>query len=113
VRAGARAVSVDATRITRARYDDYAALLDRGVGLWLGLVPAADPDPVPRDSDLVVRGRRLLEDIGVDPDTAGERCVVTPVCGLAGATPGWARQAQRLSRQVSRHLSATGGRMSV
>lgn len=113
VRAGARAVSVDAARITRARYDDFAALLDQGVDLWLGLVPATDPEPLPRDSDLVARARRLLEDLGVDPDTAGERCVVTPACGLAGATPGWARQAQRLARQVARHLSAAGGRMSV
>lgn len=112
-KAGARAVSVDMARIAQAEYDDYAGLLDRGVGLWLGVVPATDPDPVPRDSVLVGRVQRLLEDLDVDPDTAGDRCVVTPVCGLAGASPRWARQALGLAGQVARHVSAGDGKMTT
>jgi methionine synthase II (cobalamin-independent) len=109
-RAGARAVSVDASRIGAAEYDDYAALLDQGTGLWLGLVPADEPEPVPRDTDLVRRAQRLLEDLGVDPESAGERVVVTPACGLASTTPAWARRALALSAQTARHLSARAGR---
>jgi methionine synthase II (cobalamin-independent) len=112
-RAGARAVSVDATRVTRAEYDEYARLLDSGADLWLGVVPAIEPSPAPRDSDLVTQARRLLEDIGVDADTAGARCVVTPACGMAGASPAWAHRAHTLSRNVARHLSAADGRMSL
>ncbi|MDQ4007545.1 MAG: methionine synthase, partial [Actinomycetota bacterium] len=112
-RAGAGALSVDASRIGRGQYDEYAALLDHGIGLWLGVVPSAEPDagshPGPRETDLVDRVHRLLEDLGVDPETGGAACVVTPVCGLAGATPAWARRALALSGQVARHLS---GRMS-
>jgi methionine synthase II (cobalamin-independent) len=111
-KAGARAVSVDAARIARSEYDDYAALLDQDVGLWLGVVPATDPDPEPRDTDLLRSVQRLLEDLGFDPEAAGRRCVVTPACGLAGATPGWARRALVLAGQVARHLSGATGKMT-
>jgi methionine synthase II (cobalamin-independent) len=110
-RAGARAVSVDMARVGTGDYDGYVALLDQGIALWLGTVPATDPDPAPRDGEVVRRVQRLLEDLGVDPETAGDRCVITPACGLAGASAGWARRALRLSGQVARHLSAAGGRM--
>jgi len=112
-KAGARAVSVDMARIGRGEYDDYAGLLERGVGLWLGVVPATEPDPVPRDSELVRRVQRLLEDVDVDPETARDRCVVTPACGLAGASPRWARQALGLAGQVARHVSAEDGKMTT
>jgi methionine synthase II (cobalamin-independent) len=111
--AGARAVSVDMARMSRGEYDEYAGLLDRGLGLWLGVVPATDPDPVPRDRELVRRVQRLLEDLDVDPETAGDRCVVTPDCGLAGASPRWARQALGLAGQVARHVSAEDGKMTT
>jgi methionine synthase II (cobalamin-independent) len=111
--AGARAVSVDMARMSRGEYDEYAGLLDRGLGLWLGVVPATDPDPVPRDRELVRRVQRLLEDLDVDPETAGDRCVVTPDCGLAGASPRWARQALGLAGQVARHVSAEDGKTTT
>ncbi|MDQ4085887.1 MAG: methionine synthase, partial [Actinomycetota bacterium] len=111
-KAGARAVAVDLARVGPGQYDDYAALLDQGIGLWLGVVPATEPDPVPRDGDLTRRVQRLLEDLGVDPDAAGTRCVVTPACGLAGGSAEWARRALRLAGLVARHLSAADGRMT-
>ena len=40
--------------------------------------------------------------LGLDPDTASERLVITPTCGLAGASPGWARRATELCRAVAR-----------
>lgn len=109
-RAGARAVSVDAARIARSEYDDYAGLLDRGIGLWLGVVPATDPGSEPSDSELVGRVQRLLEDLGSDPETAAG-LVVTPTCGLSGASAGWAGRALALAVQVAGNLSAAGGRM--
>jgi methionine synthase II (cobalamin-independent) len=111
-KAGARAVAVDVARVEQEEYDDYAALLDQGIGLWLGVVPATEPDRVPGDSELIGRVWRLLEDLDVDPDTAGSRCVVTPSCGLAGASAGWARRALQLSGQVARTLSGADGRMT-
>jgi len=37
--------------------------------------------------------------------------VVTPACGLAGASPGWARTALSLAERVARNLSEGEGRM--
>jgi len=111
--AGARAVSVDASRVTTDEYDAYAGLLDQGVGLWLGVVPTSEPGSVPSDTDLLRRVQRLLEDLGLDPGTAGTRCVVTPACGLAAATPAWARRALTLAVQVARHMSGVEGRMAT
>jgi methionine synthase II (cobalamin-independent) len=111
-KAGARAVSVDASRVTSDEYDAYAGLLDQGLGLWLGVVPTTEPEPAPSDSDLLGRVQRLLEDLGADPEAAGVRCVVTPACGLAGASSAWARRALTLAVQVARHLSGAAGRMS-
>ena len=111
-KAGARAVSVDASRVTRGQYDAYAGLLDQGIGLWLGVVPVPEPEPVPSDTDLLRRVQRLLEDLGADPEAAGSHCVVTPACGLAGATSAWARRALTLAVQVARHMSGVEGRMT-
>jgi methionine synthase II (cobalamin-independent) len=105
VRAGARAVSVDVDRLAHSQYDALTGLTEQGVGLWLGVVPATDPASEPTDSDLVRRTKRLLEDLDVDPETARDRCVVTPACGLAGATPRWARRALGLASRIARNLS--------
>ena len=42
--------------------------------------------------------------LGLDPEVVSERLVITPTCGLAGATPDWARQALVLSRTVAANL---------
>jgi len=39
------------------------------------------------------------------PDASLERVAVTPVCGLASATPSWTRRALRLSRDAARLLA--------
>jgi hypothetical protein len=111
-KAGARAVSVDVARITPDEYAAYTDLLDQGVGLWLGVVPTSEPAQTPSDTELLRRVQRLLDDLGVDPETAGSRCVVTPACGLAEATPAWARQALTLAARVAGHMSGVDGRMS-
>jgi PleD family two-component response regulator len=48
--------------------------------------------------------RRLWHQLGFAPEQLGERVVVTPSCGLAGASAGWAYSAYRLCRQVARAL---------
>ena len=42
---------------------------------------------------------RWLEMLGLDPDQVGDRLVLTPACGLAGASPAWA---QTLTRTAAR-----------
>ena len=58
----------------------------------------------PSDARLRERVQRWFDMLGLDPETAGEHLVVTPTCGLSGATPAWAARAVRLSATVARNL---------
>ena len=42
--------------------------------------------------------------LGLDPAVVGDTLVVSPTCGLAGATPQWAARALRLTTTVARNL---------
>lgn len=101
--AGARGVSVDLGVLTAAAYDGVAALLEAGRPVFLGVVPATDPATAPTESALTERVLRFLDMLGLDPGSAAS-LVVTPTCGLAGATAGWAREALRLSAKVAANL---------
>ena len=43
--------------------------------------------------------------LGLDLEVVTERLVITPSCGLAGASPTWARRATELCREVASNLS--------
>jgi methionine synthase II (cobalamin-independent) len=111
VKAGASAVSVDAALVVKEEYDGYAAAIDAGIDAWLGVVPTRRPNRPPSPDAVVGEVRRLMSGWGMDPDTAGDMVVLTPSCGLAGATPDWAREALSLARKAARQLSAEQGRM--
>ncbi|MGZ4477273.1 MAG: methionine synthase [Nocardioidaceae bacterium] len=106
VGAGAGGLSVDLSALALGQYDEVAGVLDKGHLLLLGVVPTTAPDPVPGDRALTDRVLRFLDMLGFDPDTVGDRLVVTPACGLAGADPAWARRALALSRQVAANLTS-------
>jgi methionine synthase II (cobalamin-independent) len=106
-RAGARALSVDLSRVGAAALPDLAAAVDDGLALWLGVVPATDPPGRPPTAEqLARRVGRFWADLGFGVATAAERTVVTPTCGLAGASPGWARAALDLAVRTGRLLPA-------
>ncbi|MEN3360632.1 MAG: hypothetical protein V7637_4614, partial [Mycobacteriales bacterium] len=48
--------------------------------------------------------QRLWQRLGFDPVRLPEGVVVTPACGLAGASPGYARAALRRCRETGRAL---------
>jgi methionine synthase II (cobalamin-independent) len=96
--AGARGVSVDLAVLEAAGYDELGAALEAGDRVFLGVVPATDPDPRPTEKQVVERVLRLLDLLGFDPDDVAGRLVLTPACGLAGATPSYAREALALVR---------------
>lgn len=102
--AGARAVSVDLDVLAAAAYDEVGAALDAGDRVFLGVVPATDPAHVPTVRQVVERVRRLLDMLGFDPDEVAGRLVLTPSCGLASATPGYAREALSLVRVSASRL---------
>ncbi len=102
--AGARGLSVDLAVLGAADHEVLGEALDAGDGVALGIVPSVDPAAAPTDGALTDRVLAWLDMLGLDPEVVSRRLLVTPSCGLAGATPAWVRQALTLSRDVARHL---------
>lgn len=103
--AGFEALSFDLATVGSGEYDTYAEAAERGLALWPGVVPTSEPDAV-SDRGLVDRVRRFLRALGLDPQESGGSVVVTPACGLAGASPTWARRALRLAHSTGRALES-------
>jgi hypothetical protein len=119
-RAGADVLAVDAELLAgapRATVDALGEAWDSGVSVLLGLVPAVQHSgqhlgqqhlgqPSARaDGPLTLAGLArpaldLVDRLGFDRALLAERCVPTPSCGLAGATPGWAQRALTLAREL-------------
>jgi methionine synthase II (cobalamin-independent) len=106
--AGARGLSADLSLLDADDLDIFAEALEAGETVALGIVPATEPATPPTEKSLTERVLRLLDMLGLDPDTVTDRLVVTPTCGLAGATPAWARRATDLCRAVARNLTDVG-----
>lgn len=108
-----RALSLDLSTIGRAEYDDVAEWVESGRQVWPGVVPVGEPDRWPTDADLT---RQLLtwwahlgySDVETLPPTT-----VTPACGLAGASPRWARRALQLATTVAQNLSVEQGKIDA
>ncbi|MEO9324836.1 methionine synthase [Nocardioides sp. C4-1] len=103
--AGARGLAVDLATVDAAGHDVLAAMLEAGETVALGVVPATDAAAAPTDGEITERVLRWLDALGLDPGVVGEHLVVTPTCGLAGASPAWVRRALTLTTATARHLS--------
>jgi hypothetical protein len=89
--------------LAHGAYDALGGLLEQGQPVLLGIVPATRATADERA--LTERVLRFLDQLGFDPESVGENLVVTPTCGLAGAEPGWARDALAMSRRVAANLT--------
>ncbi len=104
VSAGARAISLDLTRLPRRAEETLAGAVEAGAGLLLGVVPATGPEMSdPAASVDLVNG--MWRRLGL-PAAALSQVVLTPTCGLAGASPAGARSALRSCREAARRLDA-------
>lgn len=102
--AGARGLAVDLERLSAADHDTLAEALEAGETVALGVVPAVDPTTEPTDAQLTESVLRWLDMLGLDPDEVGARLVLTPGCGLAGASWPWVRRALALVRTTAGNL---------
>jgi methionine synthase II (cobalamin-independent) len=105
-RAGARGLSVDLSMLAARDHDQVAEALVDGLSVALGVVPSVDPAVEPADAEVTESVLRWLDMLGLDPDEVGDRLVLTPSCGLAGASPAWTRQALTLLRTSAAQASA-------
>ena len=105
--AGARGLSGDLAVLGADDLDVYAEAWEAGDRVALGVVPAVEPETAPTEKTLTERVLRVLDVLGLDPDSLADRVVVTPACGLAGASPAGARRATERCRAVARNRSST------
>ena len=99
--AGAQGLAVDLAALSASSYDGVAAALEAGERVLLGVLPTLDPAETPSDKAVAETALRFLDMLGLEP---GPGLVLTPGCGLAGASPAWARRALELVTAASKHL---------
>lgn len=102
-RAGVDALAVDAELLTgapRSTVDALGEAWDSGVSVLLGLVPALPSSAPVTLAELARPALDLVDRLGFDRAVLAERCLPTPSCGLAGATPAWAQRALTLAREL-------------
>jgi Cobalamin-independent synthase, Catalytic domain len=122
--AGADAISFDLSQLRRGEEDAVAEAAEAGLGLLTGVVPAVPaPDApgrpgaagpagtvAPGDGSAEARQAaerviRLWRRLGLTLETCPEQAVITPACGLAGATPGQARAVLTRCREAGSMLA--------
>jgi methionine synthase II (cobalamin-independent) len=104
--AGSDIVAVDVAQAKGAEaIDAIGEAWDQGASLCLGVVPSTDPPATPPTLRQIGKPVfDLADQLGFDRDGLADRVVPTPACGLAGATPAWARRALSLVRDVGRAM---------
>ncbi|MGW4463152.1 methionine synthase [Micromonospora sp. NPDC004704] len=102
--AGAVAVAFDLDLITQ--FDPLGEAIESGLGLLVGAVPSTLPASgvAPSAEQVADRVRTLWGKLGFPRPRLAQQVVVTPTCGLAGATPEYARTALTTAREAARRL---------
>ena len=122
--AGASALSFDLSQLRRGEEDAVAEAAEAGLGLLTGVVPVfgsvpapASPGPAgptgptgPGDGSAEARQAaerviRLWRRLGLPLETCPDQAVITPACGLAGASPAQARAALTRCREAGSMLA--------
>lgn len=103
-RAGAAGVSFDFSLLTERDDDVIGEAVEAGTRLFAGVVPGTDTalsDP----AGSVMGVRTLWRRLGLRPGLLAETVTITPSCGLAGASPEYARHALAHCVRAARSLA--------
>ncbi|MGY0005520.1 methionine synthase [Micromonospora sp. I033] len=103
--AGAVGVALDLELVTDL--DPLGEAVDAGLGLLAGAAPALPPPAgrAPTSAQVADRVRRVWDQLGFPRRRLAEQVVVTPACGLAGATPAYVRTVLAACRDAGRRLA--------
>ena len=110
---GADAVSFDVSLLQRADYDELAAITEAGAGLLAGAITFDYPERkgvTPTDTARAVA--EVWRRMSLPPAQCAQQVVVTPACGLAGASPAQARETLRWCREAASILPEMMGEMA-
>ncbi|WFE49941.1 methionine synthase [Micromonospora sp. WMMD1155] len=102
---GAVAVALDLDLVTDL--DPLGEAIDAGLGLLAGAAPTRPPSAgrAPTSAQIADRVRQLWDRLGFPRRQLAQQVVVTPACGLAGATPEYARAVLTACRDAGRRLA--------
>ncbi|MDN3296005.1 methionine synthase [Streptomyces ficellus] len=103
-RAGAAGVSFDFGLLTERDEEQLGEAVEGGTKLFAGVVGSTD-GPLSDPAGSVMGVRTLWRRLGLDPGTLAESLVITPTCGLAGASPAYARSALAHCVKAARSLA--------
>ncbi|MEU6096023.1 methionine synthase [Streptomyces sp. NPDC047079] len=103
-RAGAAAVSFDLSLLTERDDEAIGEAVEGGTRLFAGIVPGTD-GPLSDPAGSVMGVRTLWRRLGLRPGLLAEAVTVTPTCGLAGASPEYARRALAHCVRAARSLA--------
>jgi methionine synthase II (cobalamin-independent) len=95
------AVAVDAGTLRAGDLDAIGEFVESGRAVMLGVVPSSTPPRRPAVEQLATSVVSITDRIGFPRSVLPDRIGILPACGLAGATPEWARAALGLARRVA------------
>jgi hypothetical protein len=106
-RAGVAGISFDAALLTERDDERIGEAVEAGTALFAGVVPGdgRDAGALSDPASSVMGVRTLWRRLGLSPGLLAEAVVVTPACGLAGASPGYARAALGHCVRAARSLA--------
>ncbi|GAC1445369.1 MAG: methionine synthase [Mycobacteriales bacterium] len=102
-RAGVGSLSLDAAVLTPRDDDAIGLAIEEGAGLLLGILPGKDSD-LSNLTALMKPVSELWRRLGFDAASLPEAVVLTPACGLAGASPSYARRALAACTELARRM---------
>lgn len=100
------AIAVDAALLTADDLDGIGEFIETGRVVMLGVVPSTAPDRRPSVEEVAKAAAAITDRLGFGRSVLRDRVGVTPACGLAGATPQWARAAVELAQKVADGIAA-------
>jgi methionine synthase II (cobalamin-independent) len=83
--------------------DAVGTAIEAGLHLFPGVVPGADAT-LPPAKATASRVQAWWRELGFPDEQLSDAVTLTPSCGLAGATPGYAREAMAHVREAAKYL---------
>ena len=99
--AGAAAISFDLGLVQDL--DAVGTAIEAGTHLLPGVVPGTDA-PLPAAKATASRVQAWWRELGFAPEQLAAAVTLTPACGMAGATPAYARSAMAHVREAAKYL---------
>ncbi len=100
-RSNIAAVSVDVATLAAADLDAIAEFVESGRAVVLGVVSSSTLARRPSFEEVAAAVVAITDRLGFGRSALRDRIGVTPACGLAAATPQWARTAIGLARRAA------------